>query len=122
MRKLIALSLVALSGIATARSGAVVPAANVVFATVDLFVTDNIHVVAAAPVQFINLDPVRGPHNVTSVEQYGKKGRRKKPYFQSATIGPGVTSFDVHRLTRGKTYHFICSIHPQMKGTLTVDA
>lgn len=56
----------------------------------------------------------RAPHNVRALRLV-----RGKPAFQSSTIRfRGETIF---RAPSAKgTYQFICSIHPRMKGTLTV--
>lgn len=117
MRKVIALSLLLVAALATP-SEAVVPGPNLVVAEATLFVVDDVQVVSGAPVQFVNADVLRGPHDVASVERDGS-GRR---IFQSALIGPGVTEVDVSRAEVGTLYHFICSVHPTMVGTLTVHA
>lgn len=86
-------------------------------------------VVVAAGVRFVNPDvtitqgsrltfanPDVAPHNVVA-EATGKNG----PLFTSATITTGQTAEvkGVERLAPS-TYTFVCTLHPSMRGTLTV--
>ncbi|MDQ3741931.1 MAG: plastocyanin/azurin family copper-binding protein, partial [Actinomycetota bacterium] len=66
--------------------------------------------------QFINLDVVQ--HDVVSDE----KAPDGAPLFSTPLIGTGqsapVTGLD--RVEAGKSYGFFCSLHTNMRGTLTV--
>jgi hypothetical protein len=59
------------------------------------------------------------PHDVTAQG----KGADGKPLFQSAQVGTGQSApvEGVQYLTTG-SYPYICSIHPFMKGTITVSS
>lgn len=71
---------------------------------------------AGEALTFFNAD-YSARHDVTSVDQ-GAAGR---PLFASATVGFGseVPVVGAESLSAG-SYDFICSIHPYMKGTVTV--
>jgi outer membrane protein assembly factor BamB len=71
---------------------------------------------AGSKVSYTNLDNVL--HDVTAAD----KGADGRPLFQSKLIGLGEsTPVDgTEKLEAGKTYGFYCSIHPGMKGTLSV--
>ena len=68
-------------------------------------------------ITFTNVDTVA--HDVTATG----KGSDGKPLFQSAQIGAGQSApvEGVEYLTAG-SYPYICSIHPFMKGTITVSS
>jgi outer membrane protein assembly factor BamB len=67
-------------------------------------------------VSYTNLDNVL--HDVTASD----KGSDGRPLFQSKLIGLGEsTAVDgTEKLQAGKSYGFYCSVHPGMKGTLSV--
>lgn len=69
-----------------------------------------------AAVSFANFDIAQ--HDVTAVE----KGPNGKPLFQSPLIGLGQTTEvdGTDQLSAGRTYDFLCSIHPGMRGQLIV--
>lgn len=89
------------------------------------FLTSSVSVSAGGSLSFANYDIVS--HDVTSTETYRPKRRkhhrkpRPQPLFRSATIGFG-RSAPVVGLERAKpgAHPFICSIHPNMTGTITV--
>jgi plastocyanin len=81
------------------------------------FFTSAVTIDQGEKVAFTNLDAIS--HDVTA----STKGADGKPLFSSPLGGPGTTA-DVagtEYLTTGN-YDFGCSIHPNMKGTLTVSA
>jgi plastocyanin len=62
---------------------------------------------------FVNKD-AGVPHNVAIKDASGKE------LFQGAIItGPAATVYDIPPLPAG-TYTFVCSVHPNMTGTLTI--
>ena len=65
---------------------------------------------------FVNLDVAK--HDVTAVE----KGPDGKPLFSTPLIDLGETApvEGLDRVTSGQTYEFFCSIHPGMRGNLSV--
>ena len=74
------------------------------------------------------------PHNFVAANSYVPKKAAKKtkwcsafdkgkcPLFWSPTIGLGDTTTvsGLNRVVSGKQYAFICTLHPNMKGTLIV--
>jgi plastocyanin len=68
------------------------------------------------PLSFVNLDPVQ--HDVTSEE----KGPDGRPVFSSKLAGIGEVApvEGLDRVQSGRTYPFLCSIHPGMRGNLVV--
>lgn len=81
------------------------------------FLQGDVTIAQGEKVTFTNGDTQT--HDVTAVA----KGPGGKPLFASAQIGPGQSApvDGVEFLTTGK-YDYICSIHPFMKGTITVTA
>jgi plastocyanin len=79
------------------------------------FLTPNVTIDQGEALSFQNLDIVG--HDVTASQQVGGK-----PLFASALTGPGASEpvVGVQTLTSGN-YDFVCSIHPNMVGTLTVN-
>ncbi len=72
---------------------------------------------ASAPfkIHFTNNDP-SVPHNV-AIHEGSPTGQE---VFKGEIFpGPGERTYDVPALTAG-TYGFVCSVHPNMTGTLTV--
>ncbi len=62
---------------------------------------------------FVNKD-AGVPHNVAIKDPSGKE------LFQGTIItGPAATVYDIPPLPAG-TYTFVCSVHPNMTGTLTI--
>jgi plastocyanin len=81
------------------------------------FFTSAVTIDQGETVSFTNLDAIS--HDVTAAT----KGADGKPLFATPLQGPGGTA-DVagtQYLTTG-SYEFGCSIHPNMKGTLTVSS
>lgn len=79
------------------------------------FFQGDVTIAQGEAVTFQNMDTV--PHDVTAAG----KGADGKPLFQSAQVGTGqsATVEGVQYLTTG-SYPYVCSIHPNMKGTITV--
>jgi plastocyanin len=79
------------------------------------FVNPSVTIAQGELLQFTNLDSL--VHDVTAKQ----KGANGKPLFASDQIGGGRTApvTGAQTLTAG-SYEFICSIHPNMVGTLTV--
>jgi polyvinyl alcohol dehydrogenase (cytochrome) len=71
---------------------------------------------AGSKVSYTNLDNVL--HDVTASD----KGPDGRPLFQSKLIGLGESApiDGTEKLTADKSYGFYCSVHPGMKGTLSV--
>jgi plastocyanin len=87
--------------------------------------------VVGGPLEFVNTDIQ--PHNVTAAKDYLPRKLAKKapwckaygtkycPLFTSKTIAQGATEIlGTEYLTAGKTYQFVCTVHPKMTGTLVV--
>lgn len=89
---------------------------TVVSAAGNTFVPGDITMTAGSRLTFTNADAA--PHNVVA-----DASDRRGPIFHSdvATTGKSVTVDGVERL-KPSTYTFACSLHPQMRGTLTVTA
>jgi plastocyanin len=68
------------------------------------------------PLQFINLDVVQ--HDVVA-DRAGPDGR---PLFRTPLIGTGQSAAveGLDRVESGQSYPFYCSLHPGMRGTLSV--
>jgi plastocyanin len=81
------------------------------------FVGGDVTIAQGEKITFTNADTVT--HDVTAAA----KGGDGKPLFSSAQIGPAQSAAvaGVEYLTTGK-YAYICSIHPFMKGTITVSS
>jgi plastocyanin len=81
------------------------------------FVGGDVTIGQGEKITFTNADTVT--HDVTAAA----KGSDGKPLFASAQAGPAQSAAvaGVEYLTTGK-YEYICSIHPFMKGTITVSA
>ncbi|HEX6713696.1 MAG TPA: plastocyanin/azurin family copper-binding protein [Thermoleophilaceae bacterium] len=81
------------------------------------FFQGDVTVAQGEAITFQNMDTM--PHDVTAQG----KGADGKPLFQSAQVGTGESSpvAGVEYLTTG-SYPYICSIHPFMKGTITVSS
>jgi plastocyanin len=81
------------------------------------FFQGDVTIAQGEAVTFQNMDTV--PHDVTAQS----KGADGKPLFQSAQVGTGQSApvEGVPYLTTG-SYPYICSIHPFMKGTITVSS
>lgn len=81
------------------------------------FFQGDVTIAQGQAVTFQNMDTV--PHDVTAQG----KGADGKPLFQSAQVGTGQSApvEGVQYLTSG-SYPYICSIHPFMKGTITVSS
>jgi len=71
---------------------------------------------SGSKVSYTNLDNVL--HDVTATD----KAPDGKPLFQSKLIGLGESAEvdGTEKLQAGKSYGFYCSVHPGMKGTLSV--
>lgn len=94
------------------------------------FITPVVVVGPGEELTFANADVA--PHNVTAVDAFLSKKDAKKskwcsafdkgkcPLFWSPTITAGEqTSVEgLDKLSPGKQYAFICTLHPNMKGTL----
>jgi hypothetical protein len=67
-------------------------------------------------ISFVNLDVAK--HDVTATE----KGPDGKPLFHTPLIDLGETApvEGLDRVESGQSYAFFCSIHPGMRGTLSV--
>lgn len=107
----------ALLAAATLAAALVTPthaADGVVSAIGNRFVNGDVTITQGAKLTFANADVA--PHNVVA-EATNKNG----PIFASgvATIGQSVEVKGVERLAPS-TYTFICTLHPSMRGTLTV--
>src|SRR3954467_14433383 len=81
------------------------------------FFQGDVTIAQGENVTFTNGDTMT--HDVTA----SGKGADGKPLFQSAQIGPAQSApvAGVEYLTTG-SYPYICSIHPFMKGTITVSS
>jgi plastocyanin len=81
------------------------------------FVGGDVTIAQGEQVTFTNADTVT--HDVTAAAN----GADGKPLFASAQIGPAQSAAvaGVEYLTTG-SYEYICSIHPFMKGTITVSS
>jgi plastocyanin len=81
------------------------------------FFQGDVTIAQGDAITFTNFDTV--PHDVTATA----KGGDGKPVFQSAQVGAGQSApvAGVEYLTSG-SYPYICSIHPFMKGTITVSS
>ena len=114
---------------ATASAGAGLPIGYVVappMASTVGYATTSITIAHGQGLTFLNLEPV--PHSVTSIEttiKLVKLGKRtykvKSPDFDTKLVnGPSSTKvLGIEKLKPG-TYHFVCTLHPSMMGTLTV--
>lgn len=115
-------SLAALAAALALTATFAVPAAladsQVVANSSSAFSTPAVTIDQGQKVTFQNLD-LRAKHNVTSTA----KGDDGKPLFSSDTIGTGAVApvEGTQYLTTG-SYGFLCSIHPNMTGTVTVTA
>ena len=80
------------------------------------YLTPDVTIDAGGTVDFTNLDVIG--HDVLATE----RGPDGKPWFQSELVGAGGSTpvAGVEKLGGG-TYGFVCSIHPSMTGTLTVN-
>ncbi|MFL5840502.1 MAG: plastocyanin/azurin family copper-binding protein [Thermoleophilaceae bacterium] len=98
-------------------AGAAWADATIYAAPPNQFVGGDVTIAQGEKVTFTNADTVT--HDVTAAG----KGAEGKPLFASAQIGPAQSAAvaGVEYLTTG-TYEYICSIHPFMKGTITVSA
>lgn len=99
-----------------------VPVANASAATVTAgplpisYLNSDVTIAPGESLTFMNLDLV-APHDVTALDF----GDNFQPLFRSETVGFGTTVPVVGAETLGGgTYPFICSIHSNMEGTLTV--
>lgn len=91
-------------------------APGAVGAVVETFVPASVSVGAGETLTLVNLE--RSPHDVTSLDV----GTDGLPLFQSAIVyEPGQTAVvrGVESLEPG-LYEFYCSVHEQMRGTVTV--
>jgi plastocyanin len=81
------------------------------------FFQGDVAIAQGDAVTFQNMDTVA--HDVTA----SAKGADGKPLFQSAQVGTGQSApvEGVQYLASG-SYPYICSIHPFMKGTITVSS
>jgi plastocyanin len=81
------------------------------------FFQGDVTIAQGEAITFQNMDTV--PHDVTAQG----KGADGKPLFQSAQVSTGQSApvDGVQYLTSG-SYPYICSIHPFMKGTITVSS
>jgi plastocyanin len=81
------------------------------------FFQGDVTIAQGEAITFTNFDTVA--HDVTAAG----KGADGKPLFQSAQVGAGQSApvAGVEYLTSG-SYPYICSIHPFMKGTITVSS
>jgi plastocyanin len=81
------------------------------------FFQGDVTIAQGEAITFTNFDTVA--HDVTA----SAKGADGKPLFQSAQAGSGQSApvAGVEYLTSG-SYPYICSIHPFMKGTITVSS
>ncbi|HEX4734903.1 MAG TPA: plastocyanin/azurin family copper-binding protein, partial [Thermoleophilaceae bacterium] len=79
------------------------------------FFQGDVTIAQGEAITFTNMDTVA--HDVTA----SGKGADGKPLFASAQVGTGQSApvAGVEYLTAG-SYPYICSIHPFMKGTITV--
>jgi amicyanin len=73
------------------------------------FVPDQVHAGVGQTVTWTNKDNV--PHNVIYVS--GPKFRSSRPRIKNGS------TFSI-KLTQAGTIHYLCSIHPWMKGTIVV--
>jgi amicyanin len=73
------------------------------------FVPDSVHAGVGQTVTWTNNDNVR--HNVIYVS--GPRFRNSRPQIKNGS------SFSI-KLTQAGTIHYLCSIHPWMKGTIVV--
>ena len=87
--------------------------------------------VTAAEVTFVNLDAAAtAPHNIKAVvfgpdsaPWCGPYPDNRCPLFVSALVTVGGTSTaDLRNTDVGGTYDFVCSLHPNMTGSLMVVA
>jgi plastocyanin len=80
------------------------------------FDTDSITVPAGAPftIRFVNYD-AGIPHNVAIHED---TGTGPEVYLGEIFNGIDERTYDVPALTAGKTYVYICTVHPNMIGTV----
>jgi plastocyanin len=69
------------------------------------------------PLSFLNLDVVQ--HDVVAEE----KGPDGRPVFNTKLIGLGETApvEGLDKVQAGRSYPFYCSLHPGMRGTLSVN-
>jgi len=116
MRKLIQICAAVLAVLALAAAAAYADG-TIYAAPPNQFFGGDITVGQGEAVTFTNGDTMN--HDVTAV----KKGDDGKPLFASEQIGPAQSSpvAGVEYLTTG-AYEYICSIHPFMKGTITVSS
>jgi glucose/arabinose dehydrogenase/plastocyanin len=90
---------------------------SVVSAAANTFTPANVSVTEGGKLTFANADAV--PHNVVS----DAKGKTGGNLFRSTVVSIGETADvqGVEKLKKG-AYPFYCSLHPFMRGTLTVNA
>lgn len=102
--------------LATAQPSTISRPEPVLTALANVFVPGDLSVRAGARLTFGHSDAA--PHNVVA-DETGRRG----PLFASRTITAGQSAVvtGVDRLRPG-TYTFYCSIHPRMRGSLTVTA
>jgi plastocyanin len=79
------------------------------------FFQGDVSIAQGEAITFTNMDTVA--HDVTAAS----KGADRKPLFASAQVGTAQSApvAGVEYLTAG-SYPYICSIHPFMKGTITI--
>jgi plastocyanin len=115
-RRLIQAGGAALAALALA-AGVAYADATIYAAPPNQFAGGDVTIAQGAKVTFTNGDTVA--HDVTAAA----KGADGKALFASDQIGPAQSApvAGVEYLTTGK-YEYICSIHPFMKGTITVSS
>jgi plastocyanin len=116
------MSKLARGGIAAVLALAITAGAALADATIyagppNQFFEGDVTIAQGEAITFQNMDTV--PHDVTAQG----KGADGKPLFQSKQAGTGESApvEGVQFLTTG-SYPYICSIHPFMKGTITVSS
>lgn len=90
------------------------------------YLTRNVTITHGSSLSFLDLDAI--PHSVTSRETYVKTTKIGKhtfrthvPYFNTTLVkGPVNVAINGIASLKPGTYHFYCTIHENMTGTLTV--
>lgn len=124
MKRVPAVLALALLGLVAAACGPAAPSgpapsvdANAVHISADQLKFDTTTLTAPAdkPFQIAFDNRETAPHNVVIFKD---EARTQKVFGEAPSSGPKLVVYSVPALAAG-TYHFVCEVHLDMKGTLT---